>query len=935
MSSGEEVVSLKEEENEVTPDEVIFGQTCKQTAMSIVMRAMERESLADRAWTPIRFVCYSPQVMTVVLVFLYGVFCLLWLAWSLVGFFLGEFGAWLVGLLAIQFVAATVARFATYPGSFDSVKLDVEREYGRRLAHRLENAACAMEPWWIDLHPRARIDIDKESFSRHVDEARMARDLVLVPLLDAMRLVENEQESLGKKKETHDLGAPDWRSLSVDAVEAFTTVRKAIEAVLAGTTGVEAPTERLLAIASNDFSHGRRHILDAATARAAYDLASACRELARTAQLVLPTQRTQSSGDGPGRGALADAAAAVRSVLRAPCPKPLDSAFGLAMLRAELQRSYGATQVWVKTRDGNRVDCCVIPPYFRRREPPSETAGAAAPVATVLFCAPNAVVYESFGMAPRDGVGWVAIYARLGLQVVVWNLRGYGRTAGSPSPAKNGSDAVAVVEYLRSTCNVPSLLVHGESIGGMAATHVAYHFATVDEGSKRSFVSALVADRTFANLAIEAQYLTGLRAAATALPLATCWLSRDCNSLKNFVGASCPKLVATDACDHMIPDQGSLKAGIALFAELGDDEPRRRDLGRHLAISDALGAPPVPTVRLDLLPDPAAPAPWRVSDAGVAHFAACARHIARAARTRRARAEASSSSSCESTSSTPSASDKTKVRLPFFGGPAARRRSRTRNKSGTPGCASRALRPIDGSVPAATRTPSHTDDDHDEDEDEDEVRSGPRRRPPQEPFHTCLDILAWKLLENVDGGCGQALGRALALDLGAVRAWVASYATWPNGAPNKLIDGVVDVWATDDDQPTTSGSDADDDDPENPADRAAAPLTVRAAALALDKLLSQEQQYGSAARQPQTLIDAVDFVARFLRALADRADHNAASYDDDRLATFGTLLVLGCGHNAPYSTHERDAFFKWLHANFLEAAFQANAPPSPPDSPRA
>ena len=76
-------------------------------------------------------------------------------------------------------------------------------------------------------------------------------------------------------------------------------------------------------------------------------------------------------------------------------------------------------------------------------------------------------------MAPCDGASWVATYARRGYQVVVFNGRGYGRTRGTPAPSKSKADARAVALYLLERCRVPRLLLHGESIGGLAACGTA------------------------------------------------------------------------------------------------------------------------------------------------------------------------------------------------------------------------------------------------------------------------------------------------------------------------------------------------------------------------------------------------------------------------------------------------------------------------------
>lgn len=910
---------------------------CKQITMWLAFKLLERESVADRAWGPVRAIAYNPQLSAVVLTAVYVVYLVMWLAWAPVAL-LSEGCAWLLALLAVRRVSACVARFATFPGSFRNVQLDLEREYGNRLAQRLETAARYLEIWWIDTHPRACVDIDIDTFARHVEEASMMRQN-LRSLLESMALVASAP-SAGDAG--GDLGAIDWKELSAEAADAFAAIKAALEQALTACVGLEQLTARLLACDTSNFARARREAVDTQVGggAAAYEVATACRELVRCAGLVLPQHRAaaaaamasvpnQRGGDAapPARGPLAEAASSVRSALRAPCPKPLDSAFGLTLLRAELTRSFGATQFWVESaRDGTKIDCCVIPPRFERTSAAGSSLSALPkPVPTVLFCAPNAVLYESFGMSPREGYSWVATYARnLGLQVVVWNLRGYGRTKGLPSPADNGADGVAIVDYLRAVCGVPALLVHGESIGGMVATHIAHHYCNEPNPSHSPpIVRALVADRTFSNLAIEAQYLTGIRSSSTALWLATMWRARDTDSLGKFIAAACPKLIASDACDHMIPDQASLKAGVAMLSELGDAAPRRCDLDRTLAISDAMGQPPGPPIyRADLLPQPEAgdDFSWRLTDAAIAHFVACARHVANAARSSSASVDACGDEREDEDAAANGSTARKAVSLTFFsaGGAATRRRQRHCRSSSR-----RTLYAPNNKPGSTTWSPTRQIGEEDDgDEEAPPSRSSSRslsrdeNSSPQTP-----EAIAWHILQSVDGGCGQALGRALEADLGAARAWVCSYATWPNGAPNKLIDGVLDTWGLDSEDEVLADDHESTVVVQTPVQgEKQLAMDVPDAAAALDDLLDQEAQR-CAHTGARPVLDSLKFVSSFLHALSARAIRNARC--GDRSTRLGSLLVLGCGHNAPYSLKEREAFVAWLRVKFLDHAFVA------------
>ena len=53
--------------------------------------------------------------------------------------------------------------------------------------------------------------------------------------------------------------------------------------------------------------------------------------------------------------------------------------------------------------------------------------------------------------------------------------RGYGSSAGAPDPERVKQDGLRVARFLRFERRVCKLVIHGESIGGMSAAHVAAH----------------------------------------------------------------------------------------------------------------------------------------------------------------------------------------------------------------------------------------------------------------------------------------------------------------------------------------------------------------------------------------------------------------------------------------------------------------------------
>lgn len=75
---------------------------------------------------------------------------------------------------------------------------------------------------------------------------------------------------------------------------------------------------------------------------------------------------------------------------------------------------------------------------------------------------------------------------------------------------------MALANYIVQELAVESLVIHGESIGGVAASRTAQQLSLAPE--TRSKVALLICDRTFCNLEAVAQRLVG-----TPFPRLTCF----------------------------------------------------------------------------------------------------------------------------------------------------------------------------------------------------------------------------------------------------------------------------------------------------------------------------------------------------------------------------------------------------------------------------
>jgi hypothetical protein len=135
-------------------------------------------------------------------------------------------------------------------------------------------------------------------------------------------------------------------------------------------------------------------------------------------------------------------------------------------------------------------------------------------------------------------------------------------------------DGIAVAHHLLNDLGIQDLIIHGESIGGVAASGTGRFLS--HEPSSRSKLSLLICDRTFCNLEAVAQRLVGGWSGYAIRALAPLWNS-DVTS--DFISATCAKIVANDSADMIISDAASLKSGVALWKEVQRGVATARGIG--------------------------------------------------------------------------------------------------------------------------------------------------------------------------------------------------------------------------------------------------------------------------------------------------------------------------------------------------------------------
>ena len=200
-----------------------------------------------------------------------------------------------------------------------------------------------------------------------------------------------------------------------------------------------------------------------------------------------------------------------------------------------------------------------------------------------------------------------------------------------PTPDTVRADAFAIASCLICELGIESLVIHGESIGGVAAAGAARGLTNKD--ATKDKVTLLICDRTFTNLQAIAQRLVGSWTAPAISALAPLW---NTDVAADFLASTCPKILAQDHADAIIADSGSLKSGIALWSEIRG-QASTKNLGwaieapveyraadwENVGVRESKIAPPTATH----IQPPMWPTDQHITLRMGFHFAACVRRV--------------------------------------------------------------------------------------------------------------------------------------------------------------------------------------------------------------------------------------------------------------------------------------------------------------------
>ena len=155
----------------------------------------------------------------------------------------------------------------------------------------------------------------------------------------------------------------------------------------------------------------------------------------------------------------------------------------------------------------------------------------------------------------------VSLFHKLGLNVFIFDYRGYGKSRGTPSEKGLYRDADAAYEYLVAARGIPKkdMILYGESLGGAVAIDLA----------KREEVRALITEETFTSIPEMSKIVYPF--------IPSFIISTQFDSVSKIKDVSCPKLIIHSEDDEIVP----FYLGKRLFDAAAEPKIFYRTRGAH------------------------------------------------------------------------------------------------------------------------------------------------------------------------------------------------------------------------------------------------------------------------------------------------------------------------------------------------------------------
>ena len=164
----------------------------------------------------------------------------------------------------------------------------------------------------------------------------------------------------------------------------------------------------------------------------------------------------------------------------------------------------------------------------------------------MIICGPNAEPYQIF---IRNFS--LNTYLNKGIDILCWNYRGYGFSTSKANFDNLRQDIISIYEELKKNYNYQMIGIHGVSLGGIPACHLAGNIKEV---------KLLVSDRNFGKIENIAKncFLGNVLVFIYKLLFIP-----SSNNVENYLNGNGVKILLNDPSDEIVTEEGALKTMIS------------------------------------------------------------------------------------------------------------------------------------------------------------------------------------------------------------------------------------------------------------------------------------------------------------------------------------------------------------------------------------
>lgn len=412
------------------------GQTLRGRVLSILLY----RSVADRVFSPLlKTVAYSPVMVLLALLVVYTLFCLVWLPLYLISLLVTWWGSVLILVSSIVAGARSFARTIMFPGSTRSLQKQYSVDFLRRLTYQVESAVKL-----ISCLSSSLINVSTGRASRPATDLAQRQFREVYAMFD-------EDHCLGHLEGWLRDALAEARAqqlLSPEELLGPETLLRHVEELIPALHELRPGATDLL-------SHGPSSSIFGSSNSKSALLREQCKAtLTKTValQAALISMKPRAGGDaeepsslGGGGGVSGGLFSTIKAIIAGTDGPAGVEKLAFPLMRQQLKTYFGGERLTVMGIDDNAIDVMYVPSAQAHEaaiakaakegasggsgtpHPFQQSGGASAPLpvstlGTVLFCAPNAGLYECVSQASKEA-SWVGFYTSLGFDVCFFNYR--------------------------------------------------------------------------------------------------------------------------------------------------------------------------------------------------------------------------------------------------------------------------------------------------------------------------------------------------------------------------------------------------------------------------------------------------------------------------------------------------------------------------------